>query len=44
VAPNSLPQVVADELRRLNPSTVIVLGGSGVVSDSVLGAIRALWP
>jgi putative cell wall-binding protein len=44
VAPSSLPQVVADELRRLDPSTVIVLGGSGVVSDSVLGAIRALWP
>jgi subtilisin family serine protease/putative cell wall-binding protein len=44
VPSGSLPQVVADELRRLNPSTVIVLGGKGIISDSVLNAISALGP
>jgi putative cell wall-binding protein len=39
-----LPPEVAAELQRLNPSTVIILGSSGVVSDGVRIAIAALWP
>jgi subtilisin family serine protease/putative cell wall-binding protein len=39
-----LPPEVAAELQRLNPSTVIILGSSGVVSDGVRNAIAALWP
>jgi hypothetical protein len=35
--------VVADALRRLNPSRVVVLGSSGAVSDAVLAAVRSLW-
>jgi putative cell wall-binding protein len=42
-APNSLPAAVADELRRLNPSRVVVLGSAGAVSDAVLAAVRSLW-
>jgi spore germination protein YaaH len=41
--PTSLPAAVADELRRLNPSRVVVLGASGAVSDGVLAAVRSLW-
>jgi peptidoglycan-N-acetylglucosamine deacetylase len=44
VKPTAVPAGVAEELRRLNPTTVIVVGGSGVVSDGVLNAILALWP
>jgi hypothetical protein len=35
--------VVADALRRLNPSRVVVLGSSGAVGDAVLAAVRSLW-
>ncbi len=38
-----LPATVASELRRLNPSQLMVLGGSGAVSPTSLAAIRALW-
>ncbi|HEX2883705.1 MAG TPA: cell wall-binding repeat-containing protein, partial [Candidatus Limnocylindria bacterium] len=41
---NSLPASVAAELRRLDPSNVVIVGGTGVVSDAVRAAIRALWP
>jgi putative cell wall-binding protein len=41
--PTSLPDAVAAELRRLNPSTVVVLGGSGSVSTTVINQIRSLW-
>jgi putative cell wall-binding protein len=44
VRPDALPGVVAAELRRLNPSTVVVLGSTGAVSAGVVSAIRALWP
>lgn len=44
VKPNAVPAVVGEELRRLNPSTVIVVGGPGVVSDGVVSAILSLWP
>jgi putative cell wall-binding protein len=35
--------VVADELRRLNPSRVVILGSSTAVSDAVAAAVRGLW-
>jgi putative cell wall-binding protein len=41
--PHALPAATAAELRRLNPSQVIVLGSPGAVSDGVLAQIRALW-
>jgi putative cell wall-binding protein len=40
---NRLPAAVADELRRVNPGSVVVLGGPGAVSDGLMAAIRALW-
>lgn len=40
----TLPRVVAMEIRRLKPSRIYVLGGSAVVSDGVLRALRALVP
>ncbi|MBA4246774.1 MAG: hypothetical protein C0444_00550 [Microbacterium sp.] len=43
-APNSLPAVVRDELVRLDPQRVIVVGGPTVVSESVLDAVDALLP
>ena len=36
----NLPSATATELGRLNPSLIVVLGGSGVVSDSVLAKMR----
>lgn len=44
VANGSLPPVVAVELKRLDPTSVVIVGGSGVVSDTVRAQIRALWP
>jgi putative cell wall-binding protein len=41
---NGLPAEVAAELRRLDPTNVVIVGGSGVVTDGVRDAIRALWP
>jgi putative cell wall-binding protein len=41
---NRLPAEVAAELQRLNPSTVVILGASGVVSDGLRAAISGLWP
>jgi putative cell wall-binding protein len=40
VAPNQLPPVVAEELRRLSPEHVVVLGGAGAVRDDVAAEIR----
>ena len=37
-----LPSVVADELRRLNPDRVVILGGTSVISSSVAAAIDAI--
>lgn len=39
VARDALPPVVADELRRLRPSRVTVLGGATAVGDGVVDAI-----
>jgi putative cell wall-binding protein len=38
----SLPQEVADEILRLTPYRVVVVGGTSVVSDAVLTALDAL--
>jgi len=35
-----LPQPTRDELARLQPSSIVVLGGTGVVSDAVLSELR----
>lgn len=40
----SLPAVVATELRRLDPTNIVIVGGPNAVSDSVRSQIRALWP
>ena len=44
VPSGALPSVVAAELKRLDPTTVVLVGGTGVVSDTVRNQIRALWP
>ena len=44
VRPNAVPGVVADELRRLDPTNVVFVGGPGAISDGVRTAIRAIWP
>jgi putative cell wall-binding protein len=43
VNPAGLSASVAAELRRLNPSRVVVLGGPGAVPDAVVDQINALW-
>lgn len=44
VTPTQLPSVVKTELQRLGPDRVYVLGGTGVVSGSVVTAIDAALP
>jgi putative cell wall-binding protein len=44
VSPTQLPSVVKAELQRLGPDRVFVLGGSGVVSGTVVNAIDAALP
>lgn len=41
VAPTSLPSSVANELKRLSPNRVVIVGGSLSVSDRVVQAILA---
>ncbi len=41
---DSVPPVTAGELQRLAPATVIVAGGSDVVSDGVMESIQAMIP
>jgi len=41
VEPNSIPPVVAAELQRLQPSKIIIVGGTGVVSSAVQTALHA---
>ncbi|MBH0131374.1 cell wall-binding repeat-containing protein [Salinibacterium sp. NK8237] len=43
-AANELPKVVVAEIKRLNPSKIVVAGGSSVVSGSVLSALKKLAP
>ncbi|HYM52216.1 MAG TPA: cell wall-binding repeat-containing protein, partial [Candidatus Dormibacteraeota bacterium] len=42
-SPGSLSAATAAELRRVDPSGVIIVGSSGAVSDAVRFEIRALW-
>ncbi|MEO7296344.1 MAG: cell wall-binding repeat-containing protein, partial [Candidatus Limnocylindria bacterium] len=44
VMSDSLPPAVATELKRLDPSQVVIIGGTAVVSETVRDQIRALWP
>jgi putative cell wall-binding protein len=44
VPTNTVPDVVRQELLRLDPSTVVVLGGTGVVSTGVVSELQALFP
>lgn len=39
--PTSLPSAVRSELNRLNPTTIVIVGGSSVVSGSVANALRS---
>lgn len=41
-ATDSLPAVVAAEVARLNPAKIIVIGGTGMVSDTVLNQLKAI--
>jgi putative cell wall-binding protein len=40
----SLPSSVAAELKRLDPTNVVIIGGTGAVSETVRNQIRAIWP
>lgn len=40
--PTSLPTAVANEIRRLDPENIVVAGGPGAVSNSVVTALRGL--
>jgi putative cell wall-binding protein len=43
--PNAgLPASVALELKRLNPSTIVILGGSGLVAGAIVDAVKRLLP
>jgi len=50
-SPTSLPSTVRNELTRLNPRKIVILGGSGAVSDTVKsqlaaytsGSVTRLW-
>ncbi len=42
VGRDTLPSVVSAEIRRLDPSTVVVVGGSGSVSEAVRSQIEGL--
>jgi putative cell wall-binding protein len=40
-APDWLPDVVADELERVRPERVVIVGGTGAVSSGVMSAVRS---
>ncbi len=42
VLPNAIPAVVANELDRLDPGRIVVLGGTGVVSNAVMTQLDAI--
>ena len=44
VQPNGIPTIVADELRRLAPQRIVVVGGSGAVSDAVYQQLAGYPP
>jgi putative cell wall-binding protein len=41
VAPGAIPAATAAELARLQPGRIVVLGGTGVVSDAVKLQLRS---
>jgi Cell wall binding domain 2 (CWB2) len=41
VMPNSIPAATATELKRLKPGKIVILGGTGAVSDLVRSQLRA---
>jgi spore germination protein YaaH/putative cell wall-binding protein len=41
---DSLPQATLDELARLRPGAIVVVGGAGVVSDQVVAQLAAYAP
>jgi putative cell wall-binding protein len=43
VPSTSLPSVVRAELLRLDPETVVILGGTGSISNAVVDSIKALF-
>ncbi|MFF1572049.1 cell wall-binding repeat-containing protein [Leifsonia sp. NPDC058292] len=44
VMPGSIPPAIAGELSRLKPRSLVVVGGTGAVSDPVEAALRAYVP
>lgn len=42
VGPTAVPTPVADELERLRPGRIVVLGGAGVVSDAAVAQLKSL--
>ena len=42
--PSALPKAVRSEIARLNPKLIVVVGGVGVVSNSVYKALKPLAP
>jgi len=44
VPASGLPASVANELVRLDPGTVVFVGGTGVISEALRAQVRALWP
>lgn len=42
--PTALPTEVIEEIERLDPSQIYVVGGTGVISAGVFAALRALQP
>ncbi|SDY69036.1 cell wall-binding repeat-containing protein [Herbiconiux ginsengi] len=42
VRPDAIPVLVADELRRLAPAKIVVLGGLSSVADSVISELRTM--
>ncbi len=44
VQPTAIPSVVMSELRRLTPSSIILVGGAAFLSDAVLASARSVTP
>ena len=44
VRSNEVPQVTLDELRRLGPSRIVILGSTAVVSSAVANVARTVTP
>jgi spore germination protein YaaH/putative cell wall-binding protein len=43
VPPTGLTTAIANELRRLNPPRIVILGGTGAVSNAIARQIQGLW-